>query len=281
MTAHVDPPSAGATPLDPEEVARLALEESAAAFANRYHYRITISISGRVRFLSHLETVDTLLGTLRRSGVRLALSSGMRPKPRIKMAMPRPVATEAWSDIFEVELQEETDVDEFALRLSEAMPAGLVLQRVERLEGIYASAASRVAGATWRWTFDPAVIDEATLRDAVATMTDAQELLVRRSSPRKRSRDVDVRRFLGDIDVHATGDELVVRAFVRLTDEGSAKPEEVIRVLGATVGRELTPLRTVRETIAIAEPGTGGHVAEPELVGAEVPDGPAKPWGAC
>ena len=111
-------------PLDPEEVARLAAEESAASFANRYHYRITITIAGRVRFLSHLETVDTLLGTLRRSGVRLALSSGMRPKPRIKMAMPRPVATEAWSDIVEVELQDETDVDEFALRLSEAMPAG-------------------------------------------------------------------------------------------------------------------------------------------------------------
>lgn len=268
-------------PLDPEEVARLAAEESAASFANRYHYRITITIAGRVRFLSHLETVDTLLGTLRRSGVRLALSSGMRPKPRIKMAMPRPVATEAWSDIVEVELQDETDVDEFALRLSEAMPAGLVLQRIERLEGAYASAASRVAGATWRWSFGPDDVDETELRHAVASMRDASELVVERSSPGKRARSVDVRRFLGDIDVHVVGEELVVRAFVRLTDEGSAKPEEVVRVLGAAVGRQLVPRRTVREAIAIAEPGTGGRIAEPELVGADVPDGPAKPWGAC
>ena len=112
-------------------------------------------------------------------------------------------------------------------------------------------------------------------------MRDASELVVERSSPGKRARSVDVRRFLGDIDVHVVGEELVVRAFVRLTDEGSAKPEEVVRVLGAAVGRQLVPRRTVREAIAIAEPGTGGRIAEPELVGADVPDGPAKPWGAC
>ena len=55
--------------------------------------------------VEELEAV-TLIDVLRRSGVQLALSEGMRPKPRIKVAMPRPVATEAWSDIVEVELQE-------------------------------------------------------------------------------------------------------------------------------------------------------------------------------
>ena len=72
-----------------------------------------------------------------------------------------------------------------------------------------------------------------------------------------------------------------MRAFVRLTEAGSAKPEEVVRALGALADRELAPQRTVRESIAIAEPGEGGRVAEPELVGADEPDGPAEPWGAC
>src|SRR3954471_9711021 len=110
-----------ATELDPRIMSpEQALAASGPAFEHRYHYRITIAIEGRVRFLSHLETVDTLLGALRRSGVTLALSPGMRPKPRIKMAMPRPVATEAWSDILEVELTEPIDPDQFALQLSEA-----------------------------------------------------------------------------------------------------------------------------------------------------------------
>jgi radical SAM-linked protein len=257
-----------------------ALAASVAAFEHRYHYRIAIRIEGRVRFLSHLETVDTLLGALRRSGVTLALSAGMRPKPRIKMAMPRPVATEAWSDLFEVELTELVDPDQFALQLSEVLPAGLVLQQVERLEGAYVSAASRVAGATWRWRFGTDVtVDE--LQSATGQLLAADEVIVERASPGKQSRSVDVRRFLGDVQVAATDEGPVLRAFVRLTEAGSAKPEEVIRAIGANLGRTLVPARTVRESIAIAEPGSGGRVAEPELVGADVPDGPAKPWGAC
>lgn len=269
------------TPIDPRITSpEDAAAASEAAFADRYHYRITLAIEGRVRFLSHLETVDTLLGALRRSGVQLALSEGMRPKPRIKMAMPRPVATEAWADLVEVELVEPIDDQQFALQLSEVLPAGLVLQRVERLHGAYASAASRVAGATWRWRFPKdESIDE--LQAAVAAMLAADEVPVERASPGKQARSVDVRRFIGEMAAHSTPDGPIVRAFVRLTDAGSAKPEEVIRALGVLTGRSFTPQRTVREAIAIAEPGTGGRVAEPELVGADVPDGPAKPWGAC
>jgi len=257
-----------------------ALAASIAAFEHRHHYRITIAIQGRVRFLSHLETVDTLLGALRRSGITLALSEGMRPKPRIKMAMPRPVATEAWSDILEVELTERIDADQFALQLSEVLPAGLVLQSVERLDGAYASAASRVAGATWRWTFGPDV-DPGDLEEAVRTLLAADEVLVDRASPKKRTRSVDVRRFVGDMAVVASDEGPVLRSFIRLTEAGSAKPEEVIRALGTLAGRTFAVQRTVREAVAIAEPGMGGRVAEPELVGADVPEGPAKPWGAC
>lgn len=267
-------PASRITTPEQAEAARLA------AFEHRHHYRITITIAGRIRFLSHLETVDTLLGALRRSGVSLALSEGMRPKPRIKMAMPRPVATEAWSDLVEVELSERIEPDQFALQLSEVLPAGLVLQRVERLEGAYASAASRVAGATWRWLFPPDVTTR-DLEEAVCQLLAADEVLVERASPGKRPKHVDVRRFIGDVQVVAAGASPALRAYVRLTESGSAKPEEVVRALGAVTGRSFAPVRTVRESIAIAEPGEGGRIAEPELVGADVPDGPAKPWGAC
>jgi radical SAM-linked protein len=257
-----------------------AAAASVAAFADRWHYRITLAIQGRVRFLSHLETVDTLLGALRRSGVTLALSPGMRPKPRIKMAMPRPVATEAWSDLVEVELTEEIDENQFALQLGEVLPEGLVLNGIEQLHGSYVSAASRVAGATWQWKFGSDVAVES-LERAVSAMLAADEVLVERASPRRQTRSVDVRRFIGDMTASETEEGTVVRAFVRLTEAGSAKPEEVVRALGALAELELVPRRTVRESIAIADPGTGGRVAEPELVGATVPDGPARPWGSC
>ena len=46
-------------------------------------YRITFAVTGRARFLSHLETVDAMLGALRRAGYDIALSQGMKPRPVI------------------------------------------------------------------------------------------------------------------------------------------------------------------------------------------------------
>ena len=46
-------------------------------------YRITFAVRGRARFLSHLETVDTLLSSFRRAGYGIALSRGMKPRPVI------------------------------------------------------------------------------------------------------------------------------------------------------------------------------------------------------
>lgn len=271
--------------LTPELVAARAeeaLRQSRAAHAARFHYQLAFSITGRIRFLSHLETVDTLLGALRRTGVPIALSEGFRPKPKIKVAMPRPVAVEAWQDVVEVELLEEVDEDAFALRLTSVLPAGLELQRVTRQSGAYESAASRVAGATWRWTFaddvDPRMLDA-----AVTGFLAAGEACVERHHPKKASRRVDVRQFVGDMTV-LPGQPPQVRAFIRLTEAGSAKPDEVVQAMASHAQLEhgLQVMRVTRESITLAEPGsTGGRVAEPALVGADVPDGPEKPWGAC
>lgn len=259
--------------------------DSAAAFADRHHYRVTIAIEGRIRFLSHLELVDTLLGALRRAGVTLALSDGMRPKPRIKVAMPRPVAVESWADVFEVELEQHVDPDVFALQLSGVLPAGLTLIGIDELEGAYVSAASRVAGAAWRFVY-PVGTDAALLDAVVAEALGSDSLMVERTNAKTGAvRQVDVSDFLQSASVVRTGDAPAVRAVVSLTKTGSAKPEELVRALGALAGSSggvlPTPTRVIRESIVLAETVHDGNVAYPELVGADVPDGPEKPWGAC
>lgn len=252
----------------------------------RFHYQLQFAVEGRIRFLSHLETVDTLLSSLRRAGITLALSQGMKPKPLIKVAMPRPVGVEAWGDIVEIELPAYRDPDELAFSLSTSLPRGILLQSVRRLDGRYASAASRVAGATFRVVFgnsSPELIGQA-VDDFLSTTS----FEVERRSPRK-TRTVDVRAVIGDMSVidPATGsngtdggDDVAVRFYTRLTAEGSARPQEVVRALEQLAGRELTVRRIIREAITLSD-STAAQVAEPALVGADVPDGPDKPWGAC
>ena len=90
-------------------------------------YRITFAVGGRARFLSHLETVDTLLGALRRAGFDIALSKGMKPRPVISLALPRAVGVETLADIADVELRGDHEPLDVAERLMNHLPMGMTV----------------------------------------------------------------------------------------------------------------------------------------------------------
>lgn len=89
---------------------------------------LVVAIRGRARFLSHLESVDMLLAALRRAGVEVALSQGMKPKPVVSLALPRAVGVESDADICTVELVgDEHDLEALVARLDATLPAGVVV----------------------------------------------------------------------------------------------------------------------------------------------------------
>src|SRR4051794_22613901 len=109
---------------------------------------MTFAVTGRARFLSHLETVDTLLSALRRGGYDIALSKGMKPKPVISLALPRAVGVESEAELADVELVFSPGVDELAAALASQLPLGITVRRVEEASGRPAS--SRVRAARYR-----------------------------------------------------------------------------------------------------------------------------------
>ncbi len=244
----------------------------------RHRYRIRFSVSGRIRFLSHLEMVDTLLQAFRRSGVTVALSQGFRPKPRVRMAMPRPVGVEAWNEIMEVELAAPMDPDQFALHLQPTLPLGVTLHGIDAIDEQEANATRRVGGATFRLVI-PTPVDVAAVIAAADRMRTTDEVLIERRTPKQR-KTVNVRVFVEEITAAPCDTGVMVRYFARLSGEGSVRPDEVVRALAACGAGELPTPHVIRERIAIAA-GNDGIIAAPELVGADVPDGPEKPWGAC
>lgn len=247
------------------------------AAAETYRYQLTISIRGRIRFLSHLETVDTIVSSVRRSGLPLALSNGMKPKPMVRMAMPRPVAAEAWSDVVEVDLRDETDADSVALAIAGRLPDGITIHGIEQVPSSRKTVASRVAGATFRFRFPSDAEQFAGGPSAwVERYLAADHIEVHRKTP-KQDRMVDVRSAISL--VAAVDDESSIRAFIPLLDGGSAKPLELVAALRQTTADDLPRPQLIRESITFS--AKDGIIAEPELVGADVPEGPAKPWGSC
>jgi radical SAM-linked protein len=207
-------------------------------------YRITFAVGGRARFLSHLETVDTLLGALRRAGFDIALSKGMKPRPVISLALPRAVGTETLADIADVELRGDHEPLEVAERLANHLPMGMTVVVIEPATG--KQAAARVESVNYRVE----VADDLDWDAALAAFAAAETCEVVRTAPNKASKRVDVRRFCSAV-AHEPG---ALEMELAVTDAGTARPEELAQAVAALVGATPNIERLVRTAIRLREP---------------------------
>jgi radical SAM-linked protein len=211
-------------------------------------YRITFAVSGRARFLSHLETVDTLLGALRRAGFDIALSKGMKPRPVISLAMPRAVGIETLADMADVDLRGDHEPLDVGERLANHLPMGMTVVSVEPATG--KQAASRVESVAYRVEVGEDVDWDAGL----AAFAAAETCEIVRTAPKKASKRVDVRRFCTAL-AHEPG---ALEMELAVTDAGTARPEELTQAVAALVGATPTIERLVRTAIRLREP-VGAH----------------------
>jgi radical SAM-linked protein len=210
-------------------------------------YRITFAVRGRARFLSHLETVDTLLSSFRRAGYGIALSRGMKPRPVIALALPRAVGVESEAELADVELTAPADRAEIAGRLAAELPEGLTLVAIEPAHG--RPAASRVRAVDYLVD----VTGDVDWDDALDRYAAAEQAVVTRSAPNKAAKRVDVRSFCSQIEHVPSG----LAARIELTEAGTARPEEVATAVAATIGATPTITRIVRTQIVLRETPVG------------------------
>ena len=212
-------------------------------------YRITFAVGGRARFLSHLETVDTLLGALRRAGYEIALSKGMKPRPVISLAMPRAVGVQAQADLADVELRNDPDPAEVAERLDAQLPHGIRVVRVEPAEG--RTAAARVEAAE----YEVEVEDDVDWPRALSAFAAAGRCEVVRTAPGKADRRIDVRSYCSSIE-HDAGR---LRMELRMTEAGTARPDEIAQAVAGLIGRTANIKRLVRTQICLRDRPVGAR----------------------
>jgi radical SAM-linked protein len=212
-------------------------------------YRLTFAVAGRARFLSHLETVDTLLGALRRAGYHIALSKGMKPRPVISLALPRAVGVRTLADLADVELMDDPDPAEVAERLSAQLPIGITVVGVEPAEG--RTAAARVEGAA----YEVEVEDDVDWPRALAAFAAAGACEVVRTAPGKADRTIDVRSYCSSIEYEPG----LLRMELRMTEAGTARPDEIAQAVAGLLGQTANIKQLVRTRIRLRPQPVGVH----------------------
>src|SRR6056297_3399287 len=78
-----------------------------------------------VRYMSHLELMDTIRHGCRRAKLPLAFSEGYNPRIKLSLCQPLSVGMIGLNEYFDLELKQSIIIDEYIDRLNNSLPAGI------------------------------------------------------------------------------------------------------------------------------------------------------------
>jgi radical SAM-linked protein len=206
---------------------------------------ITFARRGSARYLSHLDTSRVVQRTFARAGVPIALSEGMRPKPRISLPLPLPVGAAGASELAVIEVPEGVEATTDVLKaLRAASPPGVeplhIVDAGERHPRPQASAAE------YACVLDG---DAGAIAAAVERYSDAEHAIRERVSP-KGTRRLDLKDYAGDVVATPVEGGARVGFTIRRRSDGAARPQELIDLIAEWA--EVEPVMRGLERLGIA-----------------------------
>jgi radical SAM family uncharacterized protein len=263
------PAQRGESRLETDRAERVRLNGHHGAGVPYSTYRIRFAKVGRAAFLGHLDLVRLLARSFRRADLPLAATRGFSPKPRLSFGPALGLGVPSLGELMDADLEHvvpgvrpwdigdaprsELSPDEVLERLAAVCPPGIEIQScaIVRLAGHPAAPAAPVKPDPGLGKLIDAVdvviqpAGDGIAYDAARLARVAQALLAKPFAPVARGdKQIDVRALVLELDVIAddaagklcaaldwTAGPLL-RARVRATADGSAKPHELAKALG-------------------------------------------------
>jgi len=202
--------------------------------------RLRFTKQGAARFLSHHDLMRFFERAIRRAGLPVKMSQGFNPRPKFSIAAALGVGVAAEQEILDVEFGESIAADVVRKRLAANLIPGIEVISAEEV----CRKSARVAAACYEVQLPDDVVFA---DDAVERLISSETLIVERTN-KKKSKRIDIRPCI--LDIQRSG--LTVKMRLTVTDNGAARPEEVIAALLSEPGYDRNRLRIVRTSVELA-----------------------------
>jgi radical SAM-linked protein len=188
--------------------------------------------------LSHAETLAMFHRALARIDLPVEYSQGFNPHQKLSLPLPRSVGLEVDEDILFVRVKAGSfNTDDFKTRLAIQMPAGC-----EILEVAQSDTARRPVGAIYVLKVVEDFLDE-NLKNRIENILAQNNITLQRQIDEKgRIREVDVRPYLGAINVKNT----CVEVQCIISPAGSIRVDEILKLLELDITKLAAPVRRVK-----------------------------------
>jgi radical SAM-linked protein len=203
---------------------------------NIFPYRIRFTKTGRMRFLSHHDLMRLFGRALRRSGLPIRMTEGYNPHPIIAFPTALGLGIESLDEVMEFELSSWVAPRQIEKLLGEQLPEGVSVVSAEAFERRRRSCVEFVE-------YEAHCPGQAEgLDEKIRAFLDLKECPVERVSD-KGSKTVEIRRYV--MAVEREGDRVFLR--IRVTDQGTARPEEVLGAVGVRLSDDVRLKKTYTE----------------------------------
>ncbi len=99
----------------------------------RIRYRMRFAKTGLLRWISHRDLARLWERLLRRAELRLSMTEGFHPKPRVAFPSALALGVESLDEVVEIELAEAWDAGDLLSRLRDDKQPGLTIKSVTQL----------------------------------------------------------------------------------------------------------------------------------------------------
>lgn len=210
--------------------------------AARWRLRVCYSVTGRVRYISHLDFIRAFERAARRAGLPLALSEGFSPAPKIAYGWPLPVGTAGLGEYLDIELTDRVAPDTVKDLLNRELPAGIRVNDARYVTPHGPSLMAQLDTASYLVKVPAGACAAGDWAQAAERLLAHDRLEVTRERggddgrPPKR-KTVDLRPLIRRLEVRevANGRAVIYMELV-LGDRGTARPEEVVGLLREELG---------------------------------------------
>ena len=186
--------------------------------------------SERIRHIGHLDIQRSVQRGLRRSGLPVAYSQGFNPHILITFASALSTGACGKREIMDVTMAEDTDADEFLIRMNRAMPPEMQLSEARAVDNKHPSLMGMVRAAVYDLTIRDAEQGEK-LVAAIPEMMSKEQVAAMRKT-KTRLTEVDIKPLI--LGISGNGNH--IRATLILNEQESCKPQMLLDALKEQAG---------------------------------------------
>jgi radical SAM-linked protein len=206
--------------------------------------RLRFAKRGDLRLVSHHDLMRCLERMLRRAALPVAQSQGFNPRPKVVFTLALALGIEGRREVVELDLTEPVEPSEVLARLRAASPSGLEWTEADAVAPGRSAHAAAVA-----YEFDVPAARRGAAEAALDRFLASEHWpYTRHRADRDVDVAVDLRPFVLDAELSPIGG-LCFR--MKISPNGSARPEELIEVLGLRdlLGQGAVLVRTEMELV--------------------------------